>query len=132
MGALSRAFSTICLAAAAIPADVFALVVGVSTDGLSGSGGGARAGSELSHLRLRAVSKGIVGDVVSSHVYRACVQQSGHNNCIVLTGSHSHGHAGSAIDLTPGMLSLMACFAVARAFPIVGRHYAWWCRRVLV
>ena len=55
-GALSRALSTICLAAAAIPADVFAFVVGLCDPGLRGSGGGARSGSELSHLRLIEVS----------------------------------------------------------------------------
>jgi hypothetical protein len=52
IGALSRAFSTNCLAAAAIPADVLGFTVGLPlVVGLSGSGGGARSGSELSHLR---------------------------------------------------------------------------------
>lgn len=57
MGALSRAFSTMALAAAAIPADVLALVGDEPVDGFRGNGGGARSGSELSHLRLIAVSK---------------------------------------------------------------------------
>jgi len=48
--------STIFFAAAAIVADVFALVVGEPVPGLSGSGGGARSGSELSHLRASLVS----------------------------------------------------------------------------
>jgi hypothetical protein len=61
IGWLSRALSTINLAAAAIPADVFAFVVGLADPGLSGSGGGARSGSELSHLRLRDVSTCIFG-----------------------------------------------------------------------
>jgi len=55
MGALSRALSTICLAAAAILLDVFGLV-GDCEPGLRGNGGGARSGSELSHLRLMDVS----------------------------------------------------------------------------
>lgn len=54
--ALSRAFSTICLTAAAIPADVFALTVGLPfVPGLRGRGGGARSGSELSHLLRKSV-----------------------------------------------------------------------------
>ena len=56
-GALSRARSMICLAAAAILADVFALVVGPLAAGGKGNGGGARSGSELSHLRLIFVSR---------------------------------------------------------------------------
>lgn len=50
IGVLSRALSTICFAAAAIPAEVFAFVVGLCEPGFNGSGGGARSGSELSHL----------------------------------------------------------------------------------
>lgn len=49
-GAVSRAASTIFFAAAAIPADVLAFVVGLPWLGARGSGGGARSGSELSHL----------------------------------------------------------------------------------
>lgn len=51
---LSRAFSSSALAAAAIVAEVFARVVRFGepgTPGFSGRGGGARSGSELSHLR---------------------------------------------------------------------------------
>lgn len=59
-GALSRARSTICLAAAAIPADVFAFVVGALAPGGIGRGGGARSGSELSHLHFTLVSKYIM------------------------------------------------------------------------
>ena len=57
---LSRALSTICLAAAAILADVFAFVVGLEDPGGNGSGGGARSGSELSHLDLIDVSSFIL------------------------------------------------------------------------
>lgn len=57
---MSRDDSTIFFAAAAIVADVFALVVGEDVPGFSGNGGGARSGSELSHLRLNCVSTPIV------------------------------------------------------------------------
>ena len=41
-------------AAAATVAEVFGFVIGLEdVPGLSGSGGGARSGSELSHLQLR-------------------------------------------------------------------------------
>ena len=63
MGWDSRALSIICLAAAAILADVFGLVVGLAGPGFNGSGGGARSGSELSHLRLRDVSRCILHGV---------------------------------------------------------------------
>lgn len=55
-GALSLALSVNCLAAAAMLAEVFGRVVGLEVPGLSGSGGGARSGSELSHLRFNDVS----------------------------------------------------------------------------
>lgn len=58
-GALSRARSTICFAAAAIPADVFAFVGALAPGGI-GRGGGARSGSELSHLCYMLVSKCVV------------------------------------------------------------------------
>jgi hypothetical protein len=48
--ALSLAFSVNAAAAAATVADVFGRVTGLEVDGLRGSGGGARSGSELSHL----------------------------------------------------------------------------------
>lgn len=61
------------LAAAAIPADVFGLVGEEPVDGLSGSGGGARSGSELSHLRLIAVSNVMVDGIhVESRWIAAC------------------------------------------------------------
>lgn len=53
---MSLLASTIFFAAAAMLADVFVLVVGEPVPGLSGSGGGARSGSELSHLRASLVS----------------------------------------------------------------------------
>ena len=52
-GALSRAFSSSALAVAAMTADVFGLVERFGEPGFRGSGGGARSGSELSHLRAR-------------------------------------------------------------------------------
>lgn len=81
MGALSRAFSTMALAAAAIPADVLALVGDEPVEGLRGNGGGARSGSELSHLRLIAVSKVMMSEcwhtcqvgAVRCGIARACV-----------------------------------------------------------
>lgn len=48
---LSRAFSSSALAALAMAADVLGRVVRLGEPGLRGSGGGARSGSELSHLR---------------------------------------------------------------------------------
>jgi len=59
-GALSREDSIIFFAAAAIVADVFALVVGEFGPGFNGNGGGARSGSALSHLRLSCVSTPIL------------------------------------------------------------------------
>ena len=50
-GMLSRAFSSNALAAAAMWADVLGRVVMFGEPGFSGNGGGARSGSELSHLR---------------------------------------------------------------------------------
>ncbi len=50
--ALSRALWTKASAAAAIVPEVFDFVAGLDDPGLSGNGGGARSGSELSHLRL--------------------------------------------------------------------------------
>jgi hypothetical protein len=47
---LSRAFADSASAAACIFADAFGLVAGAEGFGFSGSGGGARSGSELSHL----------------------------------------------------------------------------------
>lgn len=53
---LSRARSIICCAAAAMAEDVFGFVIGLAVPGLRGSGGGARSGSELSHLFRSLVS----------------------------------------------------------------------------
>jgi hypothetical protein len=50
-GILSRAFSSSALAAFAMAADVFGRVVRLGEPGFRGRGGGARSGSELSHLR---------------------------------------------------------------------------------
>ena len=57
---LSRAFSSNALAACAMTAEVPARVVRMGEPGFSGRGGGARSGSELSHLgRRNRVSDGI-------------------------------------------------------------------------
>lgn len=50
LGAFSRALAVIKAAASSIRADVFGLVMGLLAPGLSGRGGGALSGSELSHL----------------------------------------------------------------------------------
>lgn len=50
VGKLSRAFSSSALAALAMAAEVFGRVVRLGEPGFNGSGGGARSGSELSHL----------------------------------------------------------------------------------
>jgi hypothetical protein len=49
-GKLSRAFSSSALAACMMSADVFGRVVRFGEPGFNGRGGGARSGSELSHL----------------------------------------------------------------------------------
>jgi hypothetical protein len=49
--ALSRAFSSSALAACMMRADVFGRNVRFGEPGFKGSGGGARSGSELSHLK---------------------------------------------------------------------------------
>jgi hypothetical protein len=55
-GKLSRAFSSSALAACMMSADVLGRVVRFGEPGFNGSGGGARSGSELSHL-CRQVSR---------------------------------------------------------------------------
>lgn len=50
-GKLSRALSSKALAACMMAADVFGRVVRFGEPGFNGSGGGARSGSALSHLR---------------------------------------------------------------------------------
>jgi hypothetical protein len=53
LGAFSRALAVISAAASSIRAEVFGLVAGPEADpGFSGSGGGARSGSLLSHLQI--------------------------------------------------------------------------------
>lgn len=54
-GKLSRAFSSSALAACIMSAEVLGRVVNFGEPGFKGSGGGARSGSELSHLK-RVVS----------------------------------------------------------------------------
>ena len=49
---LSRALAVSASAAAAIVVEVFVFVTGLEEPGFSGRGGGARSGSELSHLNL--------------------------------------------------------------------------------
>lgn len=51
--AFSLAFSVSAAAAAATVADVFGRVVTTGEPGFNGSGGGARSGSALSHLRTK-------------------------------------------------------------------------------
>ena len=48
--ALSRAFAVNASAAAAIFFEVFGFAAGLEDPGFNGNGGGARSGSELSHL----------------------------------------------------------------------------------
>lgn len=50
MYALSLAFAVNASAAAATALDVFGFVAGLDVVGFNGKGGGARSGSELSHL----------------------------------------------------------------------------------
>ncbi len=50
VGRLSRAFSSSAFAACMIAADVLGRVVMLGEPGFNGNGGGARSGSELSHL----------------------------------------------------------------------------------
>lgn len=52
---LSRAFAASASAAAATVFDVFGFVTGLEEPGFNGRGGGARSGSELSHLKVVAV-----------------------------------------------------------------------------
>jgi hypothetical protein len=52
-GKLSRAFSSSAFAACMMSADVFGRVVRLGEPGFKGNGGGARSGSELSHLSRR-------------------------------------------------------------------------------
>lgn len=52
MYVLSRALAVSASAAAAIEAEVLALAAGLAEPGFNGRGGGARSGSELSHLRF--------------------------------------------------------------------------------
>jgi hypothetical protein len=63
-GALSRAFSSSALAAFAISDDVFARTVRPVPPVFNGRGGGARSGSELSHLNC---------DVSDGHLAVWCV-----------------------------------------------------------
>lgn len=64
MDMLSRAFSSNALAACAIAAEVPRRVVRTGDPGFSGRGGGARSGSELSHLvRRKRVSDGMASGV---------------------------------------------------------------------
>lgn len=50
LGAFSRAFSAKLAATACMLGETFDLVVGLEEPGFNGRGGGARSGSELSHL----------------------------------------------------------------------------------
>jgi hypothetical protein len=66
VGRLSRAFSSRALAAFTIAAEVFGRVVRLGEPGLRGSGGGARSGSELSHLRGKSLD--VSGLTIVCHV----------------------------------------------------------------
>lgn len=55
MYALSLAFAVNASAAAAMALEVFGFAAGLEDPGFSGRGGGARSGSELSHLDFRLV-----------------------------------------------------------------------------
>lgn len=66
-GKLSRAFSSSALAACMMSADVFGRVVRFGEPGFNGSGGGARSGSELSHLNRRVNSMSDVCLHLESH-----------------------------------------------------------------
>ena len=52
LGEFSRIFSWKFAATAWMPGETFPLVTGLVATGFMGSGGGARSGSELSHLRF--------------------------------------------------------------------------------
>jgi hypothetical protein len=66
---LSRAFADSASAAAWICADAFGLVAGAEGLGFRGSGGGARSGSELSHLREnRRVSVMVLSEVAAHNM----------------------------------------------------------------
>ena len=58
----SRAFAANASAAAATFADVFGFVIGLDAPpGFNGNGGGARSGSELSHLRFLSIDVSLIG-----------------------------------------------------------------------
>jgi hypothetical protein len=75
-GKLSRAFSSSAFAACMMSADVFGRVVRFGEPGFKGSGGGARSGSELSHLNRRV-----------SLIFCACLQLEAHGTVDV----HGYG-----------------------------------------
>lgn len=100
-GKLSRAFSSSALAACIIAADVFGRVVRLGEPGFNGSGGGARSGSELSHLKRRV-----------SLICYACLHPEAHGTGDV------HWYRGKRMRV-PDQL------AVARVFPVNRRHCVW-------
>jgi hypothetical protein len=72
--ALSLAFAASASAAAAMCEEVFGLTVGAEGCGFGGNGGGARSGSELSHLRNSLVASVIVMMYSTAH----CADASKH------------------------------------------------------
>jgi len=52
---LSRALAARASAAAATVAEVLGFVTGLEVPGFNGKGGGARSGSELSHLHFQSI-----------------------------------------------------------------------------
>lgn len=74
VGKLSRAFSSSAFAAFAIAADVFGRIERLGEPGFSGRGGGARSGSELSHLRERNLG---VSGMISTRLGECNCQNSG-------------------------------------------------------
>ena len=67
MYALSRTFAVSASAAAAIVADALGFEAGLEEPGFNGNGGGARSGSELSHLKTREKVSALAK---MKHIYR--------------------------------------------------------------
>jgi hypothetical protein len=87
-GKLSRAFSSSALAACMMSADVFGRVVRFGEPGFKGSGGGARSGSELSHLSRR-VSFMVAHVYSSSRMRRKTYMGIEEKECECRTSSRS-------------------------------------------
>lgn len=66
MYVLSRALAVSASAAAAIEAEALGLAAGLAEPGFNGRGGGARSGSELSHLRFPRIDVSFIKHTASS------------------------------------------------------------------